>query len=1094
MMKMNHLIINISSVLSLILIIYFTFLPCLDAPFTHDDGPSLNHPVAHLSAPLSYVWKRDYWGHSLSGSHTHHSFRPLTSLSFALSSLFCDTKVFHNDCAPSFRIVNLMLHTLSAILLWRVTMRATRKPLVSFFSAALFAAHPALTEPVCSVALRGDLIAGLTYLCVLEGSSLALISRGTDTRTGSSTLFFAGVGSAIGVAVIGILSKETAAPALLIGTLYAFFIIIAARSQWEPDLIGMDDDGLWSRYKHFFGWAEISSDASGSTRREPLKHRRTPLLLAAKKAPAVGLLFFILTILLSAARFFVISNGATPLFSPFENISVRLPFPSRYLTLAYLGARHFLLLLWPMSSTLAVDWSGFALIPVTSIYDTRNLLTLAITLLFLFVIFIALFTNMIWDELIADEMDSLDADERGIDGNESSPLSSRSHLISLNPPPLLLPPPLLTLFGMSWAMIAFAPACGLLVTPGFTIGQRVMYAPAMGVALASAGAISGLLEDKGGYGTQNILATVASVALAVAIDSARTAAQRWQSDASLWEGVLAASPLAPKAWHTLGVVAASKGDVSSALFAYRKAQNSLEDFVTRGIHPGLLIGDALFPDPYINEAQLLVHVAKSQGIEAQREAASTAANLYDKILENIAWQEKTKIKSSVEEEVQVVPTAATTFAILTELSQHCVPDGEIHARALTGSSRIATPIRIPERVILLAAAAFNGGVLREESQVDSILFSPSVSSLDHFLSASALLATADPMASPEARVFAGIWADRASVWGAFNIAARWSDREIKWTLIAAQNMVRVIEEGALRPILLPSFAGEVSPKTAAVHARTLINSYVAITSTVRNELSWECGTSIDTSEKETAEWCSNIPYLPSARTGSRGGTPSIDTRSISVLTPSTNTDGDNDFSCETPSDTKTPCGSVFSAASRAADAAASFFKEVRRMHGMVELNNACRCEENRTSSSLRVCVDESYARADKVSKILHSTIPVNLAKAAASVNHSYGGEGEGGEEFKGGACAILPDESLPIESPLRRQLNDFTSADGNIMTLTQAFYYARRAEGLARAWKVGEEHHDSSVTSSSQTQALVAATGPMVTLLNLCNCGAVGRM
>jgi len=62
------------------------------------------------------------------------------------------------------------------------------------------------------------------------------------------------------------------------------------------------------------------------------------------------------------------------------------------------------------------------------------------------------------------------------------------------------------------------------------------------------------------------------------------------------------------------------------------------------------------------------------------------------------------------------------------------------------------------------------------------------------------------------------------------------------------------------------------------------------------------------------------------------------------------------------------------------------------------------------------------------------------------------------------------------------------------MTLPQALFYARRAEALARAWRVGEgaAAEGGGEAARAERAALAAATGPVVAVLRACGCGGAG--
>jgi len=84
-MKFNKLI--FISIIPFLLGI-LSHLTCLFADFTYDDHPAvLEHPVSRLAQPLRRALFTDYWGLDITSFHSHGSFRPVTTASFALSSI-----------------------------------------------------------------------------------------------------------------------------------------------------------------------------------------------------------------------------------------------------------------------------------------------------------------------------------------------------------------------------------------------------------------------------------------------------------------------------------------------------------------------------------------------------------------------------------------------------------------------------------------------------------------------------------------------------------------------------------------------------------------------------------------------------------------------------------------------------------------------------------------------------------------------------------------------------------------------------------------------------------------------------------------------
>ncbi len=89
------------------------------------------------------------------------NWHPLTWLSYML-----DINIYGPN-AGGFHLTNVVLHTISAILLFLLLRRLTGAELPSAFVAALFAVHPLHVESVAWVAERKDVLSGLFWMLTL---------------------------------------------------------------------------------------------------------------------------------------------------------------------------------------------------------------------------------------------------------------------------------------------------------------------------------------------------------------------------------------------------------------------------------------------------------------------------------------------------------------------------------------------------------------------------------------------------------------------------------------------------------------------------------------------------------------------------------------------------------------------------------------------------------------------------------------------------------------------------------------------------------------------------------------------------------------
>ena len=154
------------------------YLPALDAPFILDDHQNiLNNPGVRLN-------RLTWTGLEKAATESRAFRRPLANLSFALNYYFQGYQ------AAGFRLVNLFLHLVTALLLYalcRTTLGLAapeserRNQWIAFFAALFWMLHPVQVESVTYIVQRMNGLAAMWYV-----AAMLLYARGrlaVDSRS-----------------------------------------------------------------------------------------------------------------------------------------------------------------------------------------------------------------------------------------------------------------------------------------------------------------------------------------------------------------------------------------------------------------------------------------------------------------------------------------------------------------------------------------------------------------------------------------------------------------------------------------------------------------------------------------------------------------------------------------------------------------------------------------------------------------------------------------------------------------------------------------------------------------------------------------------
>src|SRR5215813_4844366 len=124
-------------------------------PFIEDDLIAVvgNDAIRHIE-PLRFV-SEQYWPAKIGIGGVY---RPLTILSFSLDYAMWGLWV------PGYRLVNLVLHALSGVLVFFVSLRLLSSKPAAWAAAAVYLVHPVHTETVVGIVGRSELLSACLFM------------------------------------------------------------------------------------------------------------------------------------------------------------------------------------------------------------------------------------------------------------------------------------------------------------------------------------------------------------------------------------------------------------------------------------------------------------------------------------------------------------------------------------------------------------------------------------------------------------------------------------------------------------------------------------------------------------------------------------------------------------------------------------------------------------------------------------------------------------------------------------------------------------------------------------------------------------------
>lgn len=148
--------------LSLVVIVLALFSNSLGRDFIWDDAALIqqNYLIRDLDN-IPWLFTQDFWAFAEGEDKGHDFYRPLISLSYLI-----DFRLW-GDRPPYYHITNLLLHTLSSILVYLNLQVLLGKRWLAWLGAVFFAIHPIHTEAVSWISGRTDVICGFFFFLAL---------------------------------------------------------------------------------------------------------------------------------------------------------------------------------------------------------------------------------------------------------------------------------------------------------------------------------------------------------------------------------------------------------------------------------------------------------------------------------------------------------------------------------------------------------------------------------------------------------------------------------------------------------------------------------------------------------------------------------------------------------------------------------------------------------------------------------------------------------------------------------------------------------------------------------------------------------------
>ncbi|XP_072510517.1 protein O-mannosyl-transferase TMTC1 isoform X3 [Notamacropus eugenii] len=525
----------------------------LPGEFVHDDVWAIvNNPDVRGAAPLSWgIFANDFWGKGMAENTSHKSYRPLCVLTFKLNVYLAGMNPFY------FHAVNIILHCLVTLVLMYTCNKVVFKDhRLAFVTALIFAVHPIHTEAVTGIVGRADVLACLLFLLAFLSYNRSMDLLYIGEHFPKTSPFFLLLSLFLGTCAM--LVKETGITVFGVCLVYDLFSLPHSRGKWNnqevqqwisqqpvaSELPLLPSSPKENAKQHPKGtWNSCSSllPAEQKTVRfavsrpamwnilRYLTANSNPNFLCFTR-PFLNRAALVVSYVIVTLYFRMwIMGGSMPLFSEQDNPASFSPYIlTRFLTYSYLLAFNTWLLLAPI--TLCYDWQVGSIPLIETIWDVRNLATLLLVVVMLFLILHCLtaFKNLEHNEVLV---------------------------------------------GLLFLVFPFLPASNLFFSVGFVVAERVLYMPSMGYCILFVHGLNKLCTWLNRCGAATLMM---STLLLLLLFSCKTVKQNeiWLSRESLFRSGVETLPHNAKVHYNYANFLKDQGRNGEAIYHYKTALKS----------------------------------------------------------------------------------------------------------------------------------------------------------------------------------------------------------------------------------------------------------------------------------------------------------------------------------------------------------------------------------------------------------------------------------------------------------------------------------------------------------------------------------------